>query len=322
MMLPLSIMLLGAFFALAACFVWGAIFVVPEYLSDFTGLEIALGRYLVYGTLSLLIFFLRGKTLWQKIPLTGWAMALVFSLLGNVLYYLGIIAGVRYTSASLSVLIVGLSPITIALYGNFHSREVSFKSLILPSLWIVTGLILVNVAEIDWTFSTYSMQQYLMGILGIFGSLIFWSWFVVHNAHFLKKYTSISTTDWATVIGVATLFWALLFSSVLGLGPSTQVNLDRFAKWSEQIFYFLLGITFLATICSWLGCYFWGQASRRLPISLVGPLLIFESIFGLLFVFLSESRLPSLTEMLGVISMLGGVTMSIYLVRKSKLEPE
>lgn len=64
-------MLLGCFFALLACFVWGAIFVVPEYLSDFTGLEIALGRYLVYGSLSLLFFLLRGDPLWRARAIVG-----------------------------------------------------------------------------------------------------------------------------------------------------------------------------------------------------------------------------------------------------------
>lgn len=44
-------------YALASCFVWGLIFVVPAFMSNFSSIEVALGRYLFYGKFSSLILF-------------------------------------------------------------------------------------------------------------------------------------------------------------------------------------------------------------------------------------------------------------------------
>ncbi|MCC5832330.1 MAG: DMT family transporter [Chlamydiales bacterium] len=308
-------MWLGLFFAISACFVWGAIFVIPEFLSDFSGVEIVLGRYLVYGIISAVLFLRYGFEKIGQIPKTAWIKAFTFALFSNIIYYLGIIGGIRFASAPLAVLIIGTAPIVIALYGNWHAREISFKSMIIPCIWILFGVVMVDLNEIDWSFTTDSLQ-YMIGLSGALAALIAWSWYAVHNARFLKRNPNIPSTEWATLIGVCTLFWAVLMGIVFAFIFEQGVDLSKFTHWSSATVRFLIGSLILGIVCSWLGCYFWNRASVYLPVSLMGPFLIFESIFGLVFVYSYNLRLPSLYEVIGIISMLGGILLTVIIFRR------
>jgi len=311
-------MWLGLFYAISACFVWGMIFVIPEFLPDFTGVEIVLGRYLIYGILSCALFFRKGFSRVHLIPKKAWGMAFAFALLSNILYYLGIVAGVRFVSAPLTVLVIGMAPILIALYGNWHAREIPFVKLIFPCLGMAIGLVLINIAEVDWTFTAYSIQLYVLGVLGVFVGLFGWSWYAVHNARFLKRNPHIPSMEWSSIIGVCTLIWALAMGFLFAFVLHKDVEISKFIHWSSGTFRFLVGVLILGVICSWLGCYLWNRASVYLPVSLMGPFLIFESLFGLLFVYSVDSRFPSLLEVIGVVSMLAGILLSVHIFRRQK----
>ncbi|GGP08428.1 hypothetical protein [Oceanobacillus neutriphilus] len=47
---------LGVIFGMVAGAAWGLAFLIPNMLSAFSSLEITLGRYLMYGLYSLLLF--------------------------------------------------------------------------------------------------------------------------------------------------------------------------------------------------------------------------------------------------------------------------
>jgi len=51
-------MIEGVGLRVISCFIWGLIFIVPQFMSGFSPIEIALGRYFFYGIASLLIFLL------------------------------------------------------------------------------------------------------------------------------------------------------------------------------------------------------------------------------------------------------------------------
>ena len=309
-------MWLGLIFAVTACLVWGMIFVIPDMLSDFSPLEVTLGRYLSYGLLSSVLILRRGLSIVKTIPLRVWGMAFMFALIANLLYYIAVIFGLRYATAPVTVLILGMCPITIAFYGNWHAKEYRYRDLLIPCIWIIFGMVLVNVSEVDWTFSAYSARKYLIGLLCVVFALIAWSWYTVHNARFLKKNIEVPRSEWATIIGVATLFWALLFAVSLFAFHTSEVEWKKFTHYSPEVGRFLAGVLVLGIFCSWLGCYLWNQASTYLPVSLMGPFIVFETLFGLTYVFLYELRLPSLLEFIGIVLMLGGIYWAIHRNRK------
>lgn len=312
-------MWLGLAFAISACFIWGAIFVIPQFLSDFSPIEVVLGRYFAYGILSCALFFRKGFSKARFIPQAAWITALKFALFANICYYLGIVVGIRFASAPLTVLVTGMVPILIALYGNWHVREISFKKLALPCVCIAFGLMLVNATEIDWSFTENSLQEYLLGLVGVLVALLSWTWFAVHNARFLKLNPTIVSSDWATIVGVCTFFWTLLLGTVFAFFFEGHVEIGKFFHWSDDLARFLIGAGVLGFVCSWMGIACWNRASLYLPVSLMGPFLIFESLFGLLFVYTVDSRLPSLLEILGIVSMMGGIILSVLSFRRQKL---
>ncbi len=309
-------MILGILFALGACLLWGTIFVIPQFLPEFSSLEVALGRYFFYGLFSALLLI-------KKFPrqsLRTWSLAFFFGLVANVIYYIGIVIGVRFATPPVTVLVVGMCPVMAALYGNLHSREFSFRGLLLSCFVMVCGIVLVNVTEIDWSFGKSSLKEYMIGMAGAIVALLTWAHYAVQNAKFLKANPELPRTEWATMIGVSTLFWVILLTGFLTMSSNEIINLQKFVHYSPQLGKFLLCTAFLGIACAWVGCYWWNKASSLVPISIIGPLIIFETLFGLLCVFLYEMRMPTAIEFTGITAMLGGVLLCFALPRKETVE--
>jgi drug/metabolite transporter (DMT)-like permease len=283
--------------------------------------EIVLGRYLSYGILSAMLFFKKGTKSLSRFTPKAWGLAFLFALISNIIYYLGIVAGLRFASSTLTILVVGMAPITISLYANFRTKEIAYRDLSLPCLWIGFGLVLVNITEVDWSFKAASLMQYFLGLAGIGAALVTWSLFAVHNARFLKRHPHIQAGEWTTIIGVATLCWTILIGCLFAISMPLEVNFSKFFTLSEKTLRYLGGVLLLGFLCSWVGCYLWSRASLYLPTSLMGALLIFETLFGLCFVFTFEKILPSWIELAGVASMVGGILMSIKSFRRKPTAP-
>ena len=147
---------MGIIYALSACFIWGLIFVVPLFMQGFDPMEIAIGRYLFYGVIAAVAFLKRRC----RYPRAIWLKALYFSLASSFAYYTFVILSVRYASPAICALILGLSPITIALYGNWREKECSYRSLAMPSVLILVGLLMINIPHLNQGASTH-----MLGIL-------------------------------------------------------------------------------------------------------------------------------------------------------------
>jgi drug/metabolite transporter (DMT)-like permease len=311
-------MIVGILFVLSACFVWGLIFVIPQLLIEFSPFEVALGRYLCFGLISLLFMLIHGVQKWRLFSTQIWINATFYALVVNILYYSALVVGLRYSSASVIALILGISPITISFYGNWQQKECRFRDLILPSCLILIGLILVNIPAFN-SDSTISIREYLFGLLCGCFSLLAWSWYVVSNAKFLKKNPQLLSSDWATLIGVGTLFWVMILGGLFLFVETKIYSLQKYFTWNEEIKNFLIGILILGLICSWLGSYLWNKAAKSLPVSLAGQLTIFETIFGLIFVYLVERRFPLWIELAGMMMILISVALSMNIFRKASL---
>src|ERR1700733_10793707 len=142
-------MLIGILFVLAACFVWGFIFLIPLILSGFSSMEVALDRYLFYGLFSLLLLTFKGRKVFQRFTPRMYLSALAFALIAQLGYYTALVMGIRYANAAVTTLILGVTPLTITFYGNWRLRECSFRSLIIPSLLLIIGLGIVNIPALQ-----------------------------------------------------------------------------------------------------------------------------------------------------------------------------
>lgn len=295
----------GIAFALGACFVWGLIFIVPYFLPEYSSIEIVIGRYLFYGSASCLMFLKAKCRGGCKYPRAIWLKALYFCLIATIGYYTFLVLAVRYSSPDICALILGISPIAIAFYGNWKQRETTFRSLIAPSLLILIGLIILNIPDFLVSPSPIS---YSLGLLFSFMALAAWSWYVVANSKFLKQHSEVYSSDWATLVGVSSLFWALVLILILAPFFETPVEMTKYFNPK-----FLIGSATLGLICSWIGAFLWNRASLYLPVSLAGQLTIFETIFGVLYFYLFTQSLPSPIEVIGIIVLLSAI---VYGIRK------
>lgn len=299
----------GILFAIIACVIWGLLFIVPQFMANFSILEVAIGRYLAYGIISIIILlksFLNGDC---RYPTFVWIKALYFALISSIGYYTWVVLALRYSSPAICALILGISPITIAFYGNWKQKAVRFRRLILPSGLILIGLIMINLPYLS---GNNLLSSYLLGILSSFLALLVWSWYAVANARFLRSHPEVISSDWSTLIGVSTLFWVGVLGSILLLFTN-HLNFAKYSTWNADLSSFLLGSAILGVLCSWMGAFLWNKASLCLPISLAGQLMVFETIFGLCYVYALERHLPAQMEFLGIILLLIAVIYGVRL---------
>ena len=73
-------------------------------------------------------------------------------------------------------------------------------------------------------------------------------------------------------------------------------------------------VALMATIglaASWLGTLLWNRASRLLPTSLVGQLIVFETLSALAYGFLWRGEAPSPGAILGIVLLVAGVAVGV-----------
>jgi drug/metabolite transporter (DMT)-like permease len=67
----------------------------------------------------------------------------------------------------------------------------------------------------------------------------------------------------------------------------------------------------IGLLASWLGTLCWNEASQRLPPTLAGQLIVFETLAALTYAFALRSRLPSAEALLGVLLLVLGVAWAV-----------
>jgi drug/metabolite transporter (DMT)-like permease len=84
----------------------------------------------------------------------------------------------------------------------------------------------------------------------------------------------------------------------------------------------MIGSAVLGVLCSWLGSFLWNRACLHLPVSLAGQLTIFETLFGISFVYIFEQRFPPTMEFLGICFLLTAILYGIRASSQAAQEKE
>jgi drug/metabolite transporter (DMT)-like permease len=308
-------MVRGVIYAIIACFLWGFIFVIPSTIKGFSSIEIVLGRYIVFGIISSLLLFRKGFATFRLFKYHDWLLAFIFASASNVLYYFGIVMSIKLASPPVAVMISGLAPIVVALYGNWHVREISYSNMFFPCLWIVSGVVMVNVSDLMKTSSTSSIQAYIVGVAIALVAVFSWAAYAVHNARYLKMRPWLPADSWVSLIGLCSMLTCLVIWSILASIEGDAVQIEHYLVWSNELARYWMGVGFLGIVCTWLAFFFWNRAGLYLPVSMLGPLIIFEFLFGFLVVYIYEWRLPTWKVWLGIVLLLTGTLYALYTFR-------
>jgi drug/metabolite transporter (DMT)-like permease len=148
------------------------------------------------------------------------------------------------------------------------------------------------------------------------GAVLAWTWYPIVNARYLKAHPQTDSMVWATAQGLATLPLALLGIALYGAYTGTFAPASGFDfPLGPQPQLFIGMMLLIGLMASWLGTLFWNQASVRLPTSLVAQLIVFETLFALLYAFILRGALPGATVATGIALLGCGVVFGVRAFR-------
>ena len=302
--------------------IWGSAFAVPVLLGGWNPVIVTLGRYLVYGLLSVLLLILGGRDL--RGALRGhWRAALFFAVSGNIGYYLLLVIAIKAAGAPLADIVIGAIPVVVAVIGNMLAPSgalagdhVPWRRLAPPLVVITAGLTLVSVLEIAGVhaYLAVSPGEKAAGLLAAAGAVVLWTWYALANARFLARDDAPSSAGWSTAVGVAT--GAVTLAGLPAAALAGQLTVPSGDHPGPATL--LAGVAFLGVVVSWAGTVQWNLASSRLSPALAGLLVNLETVSGFGYVYAVRQEWPPAGQLAGLILVLAGVTLTVLAGRAGR----
>ena len=309
----------GVLFALAAGLMWGLVFVGPLLLPEYPATLQSFGRYLAFGLIALpLGWFDRDKL--ELLSRADWIEALKLALVGNIVYYLFLASAIQRAGGPLPTMIIGTLPVVIAVTSKLRRAAPGARAeaplawrRLLPSLALIAlGIALVNHVELERLKADpqADMARYALGALLAVGAVACWTWYPIRNAEWLRAHPDRSPRGWATAQGLMTLPLALAGYAMTWAWSA--LSGDSFAMpFGPRTTHFLLLMFAIGLFASWLGTLCWNEASQRLPPSLAGQLIVFETLAALAYAFVLRGRAPQVETLLGIALLIAGVVWAV-----------
>ncbi len=279
---------LGIICGAGAGALWGLVFLAPALVRDFSPLLLTIGRYLAYGITSVVLIAPNWRRINRQITSRDWLALAGLSLAGNTLYYLLLSGAVQLGGIPMTSLVIGFLPVLVTIVGSRDSSAVPLGRLWPSLLLCVAGAMCVGWQGI-MAPAAGSGHAPLMGLLCAIGALVSWTIYAVGNSKALQRLTTVTAQEWNLLTGVVTGAQSVVLvpaALILGLGAHSGAAWLQFAAVSA-------GVALLASIA---GNALWNTMSRLLPLTLVGQMILFETLFALLYGFAWERRLPTRLE--------------------------
>ena len=273
----------GVAFALAAGLMWGLVFVAPLMLPQYPAALQSVARYAAFGFLCIPLAWFDRSAL-RSLTREDWVEALKLALVGNLIYYTLLASSIQRTGGALSTVIIGTLPVGIALVNHEEWGQA---------------------VQQDVTGASYSI-----GVLLAIGAVVCWTWYPLRNSDWLRNHPGRSPRVWATAQGLVTLPLALLGYVVLWVWMALTGDPFEMPLGPEPGFFVLLMVS-VGLLASWLGTLCWNEASQRLPTTLLGQLIVFETLAGLAYTFWWRGDWPATIALVGVGLLLVGVLWAV-----------
>jgi drug/metabolite transporter (DMT)-like permease len=308
-------MWIGTLFALAAGLMWGLVFIAPLLLPEYPAALQSFGRYLAFGLIALPLAWLDRARL-ATLSRADWLEAGKLALVGNIIYYLFLASSIQRAGAPLPTMIIGTLPVVIAITSNLRDarRDGRLPWLrLLPSLGLIgAGIALVNQTELGLlrAAAEADASAHALGAVLAVGAVACWTWYPLRNADWLRHHPGRSPGTWATAQGIATLPLALAGYALFW--GWTSVSADAFPMpFGPRPTEFIGLMLVIGLLASWLGTLCWNEASQRLPTTLVGQLIVFETLSALAYAFLLRGDPPAAGTLAGIALLIAGVLWAL-----------
>jgi drug/metabolite transporter (DMT)-like permease len=313
----------GVMCGLLAGAMWGMVFIVPELLSSFTPLEMALGRYIAYGAIALVLMLPRLRNLLARLERSDYFALLRHAMAGNIVYYMLLALGVKLAGVAPTSLIIGVLPIAVTLMGRNDHGAVPLRQLAMPLLVTAAGIACINIDVFQHAAAAgASLSNTVIGVACAAGALLCWSWYTLDNARYLKRNPHYSSAEWSALYGLSTGLISLLMGAVAYAVFHGEVTGAAGAASGRDWTLFWICNGLLALGASVIGNHLWNIASRRVPVTLSGQLILFETLFALLYGFIYKQQFPRPLEIAAIVLLIAGVTWSMHVhAQEEELSP-
>ena len=306
-------MISGVLYALLAGLMWGLIFVGPLIVPEYPAVLQSMGRYLALGLIALPIAWL-GRVRLRQLGRKDWVTALTLTMMGNLIYYVCLASAIQRTGAPVSTMIIGTLPVVIPVFANLlysqRDGKLSWWRLSPALVLIGIGLLCVNISELNQGLPGFSGWRYGSGIALALVSVVCWAWYALRNARWLRENPDKHPMMWATAQALVTLPVSLLgyIAACLWLNGQTP---DFALPFGPRPAVFIGLMIAIAVLCSWVGALCWNVASQKLPTVILGPLIVFETLAGLLYTFILREEFPPQLTVSGIALLIIGVVIAV-----------
>jgi drug/metabolite transporter (DMT)-like permease len=282
---------------------WGLVFLAPELAGAFSPLQLTIGRYLAYGVISLLLIAPRWRMIRSQVSAREWLALSGLGLTGNTLYYIFLSSAVQTGGIAMTSLVIGFLPVAVTLIGSRADGAVPLPKLVPSLVFCVAGAVCIGWQALAVRADGQSANG-LAGLLCAIGALVLWTLYAVGNRHWLAKLGGVSAQDWNLLTGIATGAQSLVLIPIVVLFDREQHGAQAWLQFAGVS----IGVAVLASI---FGNALWNRMSRLLPLTLVGQMILFETLFALIYGFIWEQRWPTVLEALAFVLICCGVASCI-----------
>ncbi|MFT9424307.1 MAG: DMT family transporter [Acetobacter syzygii] len=298
----------GIAYGIGAGALWGLVFLAPELIPNFTPMEMAGSRYVLYGLFAAAMVAPRWRVLSHTVSLRTWYTLTWLSFAGNTAYYILLASAVQNGGMTTTTLVIGFLPVLVTLIGSRDKNAVPLRQL-LPSIL----LCLAGAGCIGWqalhTHVHSTARAPLLGLLCAVAALGSWTLYAVGNSRALVRQRHFSAHDWNLLTGLATGAQNVVLLPLALMLDSTSHGLDQWRNFALVS----AGVALLASIG---GNALWNRMNQLLPLTLVGQMILSETLFSLCYGFIWEQRLPKGTEALAIACVVSGVLLCVHAHRK------
>ncbi|MDK7097448.1 DMT family transporter [Klebsiella aerogenes] len=306
-------MISGVLYALLAGLMWGLIFVGPLLVPEYPAVLQSMGRYLALGLIALPLAWL-GRARLRQLNGKDWWTALALTMMGNLIYYFCLASAIQRTGAPVSTMIIGTLPVVLPVCANLlyskRDGKLPWRRLFPALICIALGLVCVNVAELQHGLPDFSPWRYGSGIVLALIAVVCWAWYALRNARWLRENPDKPPMMWATAQALVTLLLSLV-GYIAACWWLQGQHLNFPLPFGPRPAVFIALMLAIAVLCSWVGALCWNVASQRLPTVILGPLIVFETLAGLLYTFLLRQSLPPLLTLSGILLLVLGVVSAV-----------
>ena len=306
-------MISGVLYALLAGLMWGLIFVGPLLVPEYPAVLQSMGRYLALGLIALPLAWL-GRARLRQLNGKDWWTALALTMMGNLIYYFCLASAIQRTGAPVSTMIIGTLPVVLPVCANLlysqRDGKLPWRRLFPALICIALGLVCVNVAELQHGLPDFSPWRYGSGIVLALIAVVCWAWYALRNARWLRENPDKPPMMWATAQALVTLPLSLV-GYIAACWWLQGQHLNFPLPFGPRPAVFIALMLAIAVLCSWVGALCWNVASQRLPTVILGPLIVFETLAGLLYTFLLRQSLPPLLTLSGILLLVLGVVSAV-----------